>query len=59
MSLKLKVENKIIFSFESQMENDSIICDELSLLAFNIRKEVTNVLDSFPSFLKNMKQEGS
>jgi hypothetical protein len=34
MSLKLKKENKIIPSFESLMENDSIICDELSSLAF-------------------------
>ncbi len=28
-SLKLKEENKIIPSFESLMEDDSIICDEL------------------------------
>jgi hypothetical protein len=47
MSLKLKDENKIIPSFESLMENDSIISDELSLLAFNITREVINVLDSF------------
>jgi hypothetical protein len=50
MSLKLKEENKIIPSFESPMENDSIIFDELSLLASNTRKEVINVLDSFLSF---------
>jgi hypothetical protein len=36
MSLKLKKENKIIPSFESLMEDDSI--DELSLLAFNIKR---------------------
>ncbi len=36
MSLKLKEENKIILSFESLMEDDSIISDELSLLAFNM-----------------------
>jgi hypothetical protein len=52
MSLKLKEENKIIPSFESLMEDDSIIFDELSLLASNIRKEVINVLDSFHSLLK-------
>jgi hypothetical protein len=34
------------------MEDDSIIFNELSLLAFNIRREVINVLDSFISFLK-------
>jgi hypothetical protein len=34
------------------MEDDSINFNELSLLAFNIRKEVINVLDSFLSFLK-------
>ncbi len=34
------------------MDDDSIVSDELSLLAFNIRKEVINVLDSFLSFLK-------
>jgi hypothetical protein len=45
MSLKLKEENKIIPSFESFMEDDSIIFDELSLLAFNIKREVINVLD--------------
>jgi hypothetical protein len=42
MSLKLKEENNIISSFESLMEDDSIISYELSLLAFNIRKEVIN-----------------
>jgi len=52
MSLKLKEENKIIPSFESLMEDDSIISNELSLLAFKIRREVINVLNSFLSFLK-------
>jgi hypothetical protein len=53
MSLKLKNENKIIPSFENLMEDDFIISNELSLLAFNIRREVINALDSFLSFLKN------
>jgi hypothetical protein len=52
MSLKLKEENIIIPSFESLMKDDSIIFYELSLLAFYIRREVINVLDSFLSFLK-------
>jgi hypothetical protein len=58
LSLKLKEENKIILSFESLMEDDSIIFDELFLLAFKIKREVINVLDYFCSFLKkyeNMK----
>jgi len=50
MRLKLKVKNKIILSFESLVEDDSIIYDEFSLLAFNIKREVINVLDSFFSF---------
>jgi sensor histidine kinase YesM len=52
MRLKLKAKNKIILSFESLMEDYSIISNELSLLALNIRREVINVLDSFFSFLK-------
>jgi hypothetical protein len=34
------------------MDDDSIVNDELSLLAFNIKKEVINVFDFFLSFLK-------
>jgi hypothetical protein len=41
MSLKLKEKNKIIPSFETLMDDDSIVNDELSLLAFNIKKEVS------------------
>ncbi len=57
MSLKLKKENKIIPSFESLMENDSIISDELFLLAFNIKRELINVLDFFLSFLKKYENK--
>jgi hypothetical protein len=57
MSLKLKKENKIIPLFESLMEDDSIIFYELYLLAFDIRREVINVLDSFLSFLKKYKNK--
>jgi hypothetical protein len=36
------------------MDDDSIVNDELFLLASNIRSEVINVLDFFLSFLKAM-----
>jgi len=52
MSLKLKEENQILPSFESLTDDNSIVNDELSSLAFNIRREVINVMDSFLSFLK-------
>jgi hypothetical protein len=52
MSLKLRKENQVLPSFESLMDDDSIINDELSLLASNIREELINVLDIFLSFLK-------
>ncbi len=52
MSLKLIKENQVLPSFESLMDDDLIINDELSLLASNIIKELINVLDSFISFLK-------
>jgi hypothetical protein len=57
MSLKLKEENQIIPSFESLMEDDSIISNELSLLASNVKREVINVLNSFLSFLKKYEQK--
>jgi hypothetical protein len=57
MSLKLKEENKIIPSFESLMEDDSIIFYELSLLASNIRREIINMLDSFHSLLKKYENK--
>jgi hypothetical protein len=57
MSLKLKEENQIIPSFESLMEDDSIVFYELSLLASNIRREVINVLDYFLSFLKKCENK--
>jgi hypothetical protein len=52
MSLKFKEENQVLPSFESLIDDDSIVNDELSLQASNIRREVVNVLDSFFSFLK-------
>jgi hypothetical protein len=52
MSLKLREENQVLPSFESLMDDYSIINDELFLLASNIRSEVINVMDFFLSFLK-------
>jgi len=52
MNLKLREENQVLYSFESLMDDDSIVSDELSLLISNIRREVINVLDFFLSFLK-------
>jgi hypothetical protein len=52
MSLKLREKNQVLLSFESLMDDDSIVSNELSLLVSNIRWEVINVLDSFLSFLK-------
>jgi hypothetical protein len=37
MNLKLKKENQIVVSFESLMDDYSIVIDELSLLASNIK----------------------
>jgi hypothetical protein len=50
MNLKLMGKNQVFPLFESLMDDDLIISDELSLLASNIRREVINVLDSFLSF---------
>jgi hypothetical protein len=52
MSLKLKEENQVVPSFESLMDDNSIVSDDLSLLASNIKREVINVLDFFLSFSK-------
>jgi len=38
------------------MDDDFAIILELSLFAFNIKKEVCGVLDSFLSFLKNYEE---
>jgi hypothetical protein len=39
------------------MEDDSIIVNELALMASNIRREVYGVLDSFFSFLMKYKNK--
>jgi hypothetical protein len=51
MNLRLKEENQIVLSIETLMDDDSIIVDELVLVAFNIRREVCDVLDSSLLFL--------
>jgi hypothetical protein len=51
MNLRLKEENQIVPSFETLMDDDSIIVDELVLVAFNIRREVCDVFDSSLLFL--------
>jgi hypothetical protein len=51
MSLKLRGKNQVLPSFESLMDDDSIISDELPLLASTIRREVINVLGFFLSLL--------
>jgi hypothetical protein len=38
MSLKLKEENQIVISFENLMDDDLVVIDELSLLAYNRKK---------------------
>jgi hypothetical protein len=41
------------------MNDDLIIIDELFLLAYNIRKEIINVLDFFLSFLRKYDNKKS
>jgi hypothetical protein len=38
MSLKLKEENQIVLSFENLMDDELVVIDELSLLAYNRKK---------------------
>jgi hypothetical protein len=52
MNSKLREENQVLPSFETLMDEDSIVSDKLSLLVSNIKKEVINVLDFVLSFLK-------
>jgi len=58
MSLKFKDEIDSA-TFDNLMEEDGNVVYELSCLASNIKKEVVQVLESFLSFLKNMKKERS
>jgi len=56
MSLKFKDEIDST-TFDNLMEEDGNVVYELSCLASNKKKEVVQVLESFLSFLKNMKKE--
>ncbi len=51
MSLKFKEENQVLPSFETLMDDYSIITSELALMTSNIKREVSWVLESFISFL--------
>jgi hypothetical protein len=49
--MNLKFKDEIDFAtFDNLMEEDGNVVYELSCLAFNIKKEVIQVLDSFISF---------
>jgi len=53
--LKLKDALDVLPSLQNLMEEESIIVDELTSLAFNIEKGICVVLKSFLSFLKKIK----
>ncbi len=57
LSLKLKEKNVPLASFENLMEVKPSLVDELVLLAFNNRKEVCGVLNSFLSLLRTYEKE--
>jgi hypothetical protein len=54
MSLKLKEENQVVFSFETLMDDNSIVANELVLMDFNIKMEVCCVLNFFFYCVQNM-----
>jgi len=56
MSLKLREELKNTPSFQTLMKKDFGVALELICLAFNIRKEVCGILDSFLYFLKKFDE---
>jgi hypothetical protein len=56
MILKLRVGFNVLLSLQNLMEEESIIVDELTYFAYNIRKEICVVLKSFLSFFKNLKK---
>jgi hypothetical protein len=51
MSIKFKEESHFLPSFETLMDDDSIIINELAFITSRIKREVSWVLDSFFSFL--------
>jgi hypothetical protein len=56
MSLKLE-DNEFLLSFESLMEDEFGLANELALLASNIRMEVCGLLDFFFSFLMKYEEK--
>jgi len=51
LSLKFKEENEIVASFDSLMEDDSIVIGELVVVTSNITTQICGVLEFFLSFL--------
>jgi hypothetical protein len=51
MILRLKEENQIVLSFETLMDDNSIVVNELVFMASNIKREVCGVLNFFLSLL--------
>jgi hypothetical protein len=56
LSLKLE-DNELLLSFESLMEDEFGLANELALLAFNIRMDVCGVLNFLLSFLMKYKEK--
>ncbi len=56
MNLKLKKEHEVVLSFDSLMEDDYGVVDDLALLAFNIKREFHGILYFFLSFLKKYER---
>ncbi len=57
MVLKLRNAFKILSFLQNFMEEESIIVDELTSFASNIRKEVCVVLESFLFFLRKFEEK--
>jgi hypothetical protein len=53
LSLRICEKARIQPAFDLLMNFDGKVIFELSLLAFNIRKEVARILDSFLTFLRS------
>jgi hypothetical protein len=54
LSFKFRKNNEFLPSFQSLMEDEFGLVNELTLLASNIRKEVCGVLNFFLSFLRKI-----
>jgi hypothetical protein len=52
LSLKLKEDNELMPPFESLMEDEFGVDDELILLASNIKREAWGVLNYLLSFIR-------